>query len=393
MPITHEGQSGFILHDPLALSDKTLFLPRKLAPALALCNGTRDLASVHAALMIRFGIRVPLKALEQLADQLDRACLLDNERSAAAHDAALAAYRDAPFRPLLLAGVNYTADPDELSAFLTGFEIDLAADVRASETDAGVRAIICPHIDYQRGGRVYAGLWRRAAEAARRAEQIIILGTDHNGGRLFTLTRQNYATPWGVLPTSSSIVGALAKIIGPEKAFRHELYHRIEHSIELAVVWLHAVLGDRTPELVPILVGSFQQFINSHQEPEQNKEFMAVAKMIQEISSQKPTLIIAAADLAHMGPAFAGQPLDFAGRARLREADNQLLQAICQGDSKAFFGQIKAEGDSRNICGLPPISLALQALGQTRGQITGYEICPADQSNTSSVSVAGVLLW
>jgi len=393
MPATHAGRRGFVLRDPLALNEGTLFLPHELAPVLALCDGTRDLAALSAALMIRFGIRVPLEVMGQLIAQLDQAYLLDNERFAGAYDAALAAYHEAPFRPPMLAGKSYPADPDRLAAYLADFEATLDPDERASESDADVRGVLSPHIDYPRGGRVYAGLWRRAASAARRAELVIVLGTDHNGGGLVTLTRQHYATPWGVLPTSRPVVDALANALGEKVAFRDELHHQAEHSIELAIDWLHAALDGQTPELVPILTGSFQEFIDGPNSPDSHEKLRTVVETLQEVTEHKRTLVIAAADLAHMGPAFGGPPLDFAGRARLKRDDDQLLKAICEGNAEAFFCQIQAEGDRRNICGLAPTYLALQILGPTHGQVTSYEICPADQANTSSVSVAGVLWW
>jgi AmmeMemoRadiSam system protein B len=381
MPTTHAGRAGFVLRDPLALSAQSLFLPRELAPLLALCDGTRDLAGLQAGLMIRFGVRVSVDVLAQLVGQLDTAYLLDNERSIAAHNKALTAYRNAPSRAPRLAGSSYPADPD------------LPLDERSSESDTKVRGVVCPHIDFQRGGRVYAGLWRRAAEAARQAELIVLLGTDHIGGRLLTLTRQQYASPWGVLPTDREVVDALAAAIGTQEAFGDELNHQVEHSLELAIVWLHAALEGQRPHLVPILTGSFHGFVNGQGSPDGDERLAQVIAAVQEVTSQRRTLVVAAADLAHMGPAFSGRPLDLLGQAHLKRADEELLHAICAGDAEAFFDQIKAEGDRRNICGLPPIYLALRTLSQTHGQVTGYEICPADQANTSSVSVAGVLLW
>jgi AmmeMemoRadiSam system protein B len=392
-PVTHAGRAGFVLRDPLALSDQMLFLPRELSPLLALCDGTRDLSGLRAALMVRFGVRVSLETLAQLLARFDTAYLLDNERFAAARDAALAAYRDAPSRAPVLAGSSYPSDPDRLAAYLARFDAELPSEQSASEVDADARGLIVPHIDYARGGRVYAGLWRRAAEAVRQAELIVVLGTDHNGGGLLTLTRQNYATPWGVLPTARDAVDRLVQAIGEEEAFRDEIHHRVEHSIELAVVWMHAVLGDHTPELTPILTGSFQRFVDGQDLPESHKGLTAAVETLQEIAARRRTLVVAAADLAHVGPAFGGQPLDPLRRAKLRRDDERLLKSVCEGDAKAFFGQIKAEGDRRNICGLPSIYLTLQILGQTHGQVSGYEVCPADQANTSSVSVAGVLLW
>ena len=48
--------------------------------------------------------------------------------------------------------------------------------------------------------------------------------------------------------------------------------------------------------------------------------------------------------------------------------------------------------DSNDVCGLPPIYLSLRLLGKTRGETIAYDQCPADEQDTSWVSVAG-MLW
>ena len=40
-PAIQGGQPCILLRDPLQLTDKTLLVPQPLAPALALCDGTR----------------------------------------------------------------------------------------------------------------------------------------------------------------------------------------------------------------------------------------------------------------------------------------------------------------------------------------------------------------
>jgi hypothetical protein len=46
----------------------------------------------------------------------------------------------------------------------------------------------------------------------------------------------------------------------------------------------------------------------------------------------------------------------------------------------------------RNVCGLSPFFFTLSALGQTRGQTIAYDRCPADNRNTSFVSICGMVL-
>lgn len=389
-PIMHQGQPTLLLRDPLHLTERAMLISQGLAPALALMDGTRDLGELHASLLVRFGLRVSMGELEQLVEHLDDALLLHSERFLEACGAALTHYRRAPYRYPSSAGASYPSDPDELTAMLDSYYDNCSEKT----TPFKGRGLICPHIDYERGGLVYAQVWDRMADAARAAEVAVIFGTDHNGDEgALTLTYQNYATPYGILPTATDVVDAVADAIGPELAFAEELHHISEHSIELAAVWLHHVRDRQPLALVPILCGSFHHFINTPFEPANDSTFAQAIKALTTALDGRPMLVVAAADLAHVGPAFGdAMAVDFTGRARLAAADDNLIQSICAGDAEAFYRQIEAEKDRRNVCGLAPIYLALRLLGETGGERAGYDRCPADQDRTSWVSVCGVVL-
>ncbi len=388
-PLVHQGQPALMLRDPLHITERVTVVSRQLGPALGLMDGTRSLDELRAALMVRAGVRVTSGELEQIVDQLDRALLLDSERFSQACDAALTDYRQAPFRQPISAGTSYPTDPDQLQAMLDHY----LASLEQVAPFAG-RGLVSPHIDYERGGPVYAEVWSRMTQAARQAEVAVIFGTDHNGSQgTLTLTRQNYATPYGVLPTAADVVDALAEAIGPQFAFEQELHHIGEHSVELAAVWLHHVRERRPIQLAPILCGSFQHFISTPFEPGDDPTFARALAALQKALAGRSALVIAAGDLAHVGPAFGDPaPVDFVGRARLLAADDALIETICAGDAQAFYRQIETEQDRRNVCGLAPIYLTLRLLGETRGERAGYERCPADQNGASWVSVCGVVL-
>jgi len=389
IPMLHQGQPALMLRDPLRLTDRVLVVSQHIGPVLALMDGTRDLDALRASLVVRAGIQVTNGELQQIIDQLDRALLLQNERFLQACDAALVTYRQAPYRAASSAGASYPSDPEELAAMLDGYLDDVS-----ETTSFEGRGVVSPHIDYARGGSVYAEIWGKMAEAARQADIAIILGTDHNGSEgALTLTRQNYATPYGVLPTATDAVDALASAIGPRLAFEEELHHVGEHSIELAAVWLHHVRDRQPIELVPILCGSFQHFISTPFEPATDPTFTQALEALIGALNGRAVLVIAAGDLAHIGPAFGDStPVSLNGRARLAAADDALIAAICAGDAEAFYRQIEAEGDRRNVCGLAPVYLALRLLEPTSGERAGYDRCPADQNNTSWVSICGVAL-
>ena len=388
-PVVHRGRASLLLRDPLQLSDKTVVIPQGLAPMLALCDGTRDPSALRASLGVRFGVRVGVDVLGRLLDVFDEALLLDNDRFAQAREQALAEYRQAPFRPLSCAGRTYPADPDDLRRLLRGF-LDTVDDENPAP-DSG-RGLVSPHIDYTRGGPVYARVWKRAAGMVREADLAVLLGTDHFGadGRL-TLTRQHYGTPFGVLPTAREVVDALAGAIGTQAAFADELYHRSEHSIELAAVWLHHVREGRPCELVPVLCGSFGQFVRGEVGLEGAPAVNALVDTLRRTVASRRVVVVAAADLSHVGPAFGGQPLGLVERARLQAADDELIEQMCAGDAGAFFAAIQRVEDRNNVCGLPPIYLALRILEPVQGQRVAYDRCPADENGTSWVSICGIL--
>jgi len=389
-PLVHNGRPCLLLRDPLQLTPKTIVIPQQVAPALALCDGTRqDAGALSAALAVRYGLRLAPGVVEQLLKALDDALMLDNDRFAQAKGQAVDEYRSAPCRRSSLAGQSYPARADELRALLDHY-IESARDIEIAPVGATLGGLVSPHIDYERGGPVYARVWKRAAERAKAADLAVVLGTDHHGEHLLTLTRQHYATPYGTLPTARDVVDVLGEAIGPEQAFAGELNHRSEHSIELAAIWLHHLRAGQPCELVPILCGSFSAFVENNTDPEQHPILHALLATLPQAAAGRNVIVIAAGDLAHVGPAFGGTPLDLSERRQLASADNELIERMCAGDAPGFLDAIRRVGDGNNVCGVPPIYLALRLMGPVQGELVAYDRCPADNDGTSVVTVCGI---
>jgi AmmeMemoRadiSam system protein B len=388
--ITYQGEPVFLIQDGLKLTEAAIVLPQVLGPLALLCDGQHTLPEIKAALEVRFGLRLPQTIIENLLAQFDRALLLENETFYQAMQQALEAYRVAPFRPPVLAGPSYPANPDTLRQILQGY-LDEANGVPLSPATS--LGIITPHIDYQRGGLTYARVWASAAEAVQQAELVIVFGTDHNGGPgTITLTRQNYATPLGVMPTDKALVDRLAEVLGPETAFANEIHHRSEHSIELALVWLQYLRNEKPCQILPVLCGDFQHFMTGQANIEDEPKFKALVNILREETTKRRTVVVAAGDLAHVGPVFDGPPLDAFTQAQMKADDTALMDAICQGDARAFLEFMKAGQYKRNVCGLSSFYFTLDVLDQSQGQTIAYDRCPADPEGTSFVSVCGIVL-
>lgn len=393
-PVHHMGQQMWYLHDPLQLTPYQLVMPPALAQMLLFMDGSRNATQIHRALCQHLGVELELPVVLNALTQLDEACLLDNARSRQRLLTARDEYRAQPFRPPALAKTSYPEQPPRLSELFAGY--GRTDNLNGWQPWHG-RGLISPHIDYPRGGPVYASVWQRARQAVLEADLTIIFGTDHKGGPgTFTLTRQHYATPYGVIPTDLELVDRLAAALGPENAFAEELHHRHEHSIELSAVWLHYIYeqaGTAPKPLLPVLVGSFHHYMMNGSHPAQDDFLLTALETLKRETAGRKVLAIASVDFAHVGPAFGDEfVMDDGRRAALRQVDDRLVQAIIRGDAAGFYEQITAVQDQNRICGFSPIYLLLQYLGSTEGVQVAYDHCPADAQNHSLVSIAGILL-
>ena len=389
-PAMGRGQQGFIISDPLGISQKTLFMPAYMSFLLNLLDGTRDIGTIKTGFELRTGRIINPSDLEMLISRLDEALFLESENFLEAYQSAISDYRASPTRKPILAGSCYPEDPEVLKDYIQKY-LDKVPDDSFQETDEIV-GVISPHIDYQRGARIYAEVWSKARKSMEQAKLVVILGTDHVDGKgSITLTSQDYQTPLGVMPTDKGIVEEFAGELGDD-AFVSELNHRGEHSIESALVWLQYLLGDKTCPVVPVLCGSFYTFIESGESPLKVKQIAKTVNMIRKLYQRKRTIVVAAADLAHMGPEFGDPiPMDISGRARMTRDDEELIKIICRGDAEDFYSLIQKEKDCRHVCGVPPIYITLASMSAAQGISVGYAMCPASPDQTSLVSICGVL--
>ena len=394
MWVEHQGRRFLYLRDPLPMSELTVMIPEAAAPVVTLLDGTRNLPEIRSALALRFGLTVSNEDVRSLVGQLDQAMLIQNGEYRRAYGRAVRAYRRADHRPSSHAGAVYPDSAAGLESAIVRWCKQTPPAEPVSRSSGGLVGMLCPHIDYNRGHATYADLWQRAEPDLSEVETVVVLGTDHHGGLgQITPTGQSYATPYGTLRTDEDIVNEIAAAVGKD-AFAEELHHTIEHSIELAVVWLHHFTRGRSLSVVPILCGSFHEFTTGESNPEDAEQLTGMIEVLQQVMADRRTLIIAAGDLAHVGPAFGDSAaLDSSAKEQLKSEDEQSIAAICGADAGRFLSISRSESDRRRICGLPPIYLMLRLLAGAQGSHMGYDQCPADEVNGSVVSIAGALLY
>lgn len=377
-PVEHEGQRLVALRDPAGYTPSILLLPLPLVEVLALFDGQRSILDIQAELARRHGEIVPAADIEEIIAALDEHGFLDTARFAARRGAIDGAFLVAAIRPATHAGSAYPVDPEELRRTMDAFFTPPAGpgliDWTAARAD-GLRAVVAPHIDYHRGGPAYAWAYRDLAERSD-ADLFVVFGTCHAGmPDPFALTRKDYATPFGPAPVDRDFVERLAARAGQD-CFASEAAHRVEHSIELQAVFLrYLAAGRRDITIVPVLASFAHEALIQRRPVEDDPRVPRFLEALGETIAEgrRRVVLIAGADLAHVGPRFGDpEPVSPLERGRIEREDRAMLQAVEAGDAGAFFESVARDHDRRRICGLSPIYALLRTLDGGAGSLRRY---------------------
>ena len=382
-----------MLRDSEGVTARVATIPAPLWPIVARFTGAHTTADIAATVSRESGETVPVELVERLAAQLDEALFLDTPRYRAERDKVEEEFRRAAVRPASHAGGAYHADPDKLRRYVEG---DCLGRAGKREKNGVARAIIAPHIDPWRGkvgyGHAYAGL---GAGLAPDVDTFVLLGTSHAPMREpFALCRKAFDTPFGPLECDAGAVDAIAQS-SPFDPFADLFNHKREHSLEFQAVFVKHLVGGRKVRIVPILCG-LGESQRTGVSPEKDERAEAFLRAVRAVVARSPerTVVIAGADLAHVGPRF-GDPAayDENQQKELEKVDRTSLDLAMAGRHGEFFRQVQSDLDTRRVCGLGPIYALLRTMPDgCRGELLHYEQT-VDAEEGSIVSHAAMAFW
>lgn len=190
-----------------------------------------------------------------------------------------------------VAGAFY---PGQASALSNDVMAMLAEAASGSHKIAGVpKAIIVPHAGYIYSGSTAALAYARLSGGSNTIRRVVLLGPVHrvpvHGLALPGV--DSFATPLGTVEVDQVAVAAitpLPQVRGSRAA------HALEHSLEVQLPFLQAVLNDF--KLLPLAVGDATP--------------ADVAQVLEALWGGPETLIVISSDLSHFLPYRAAQAMD-----------------------------------------------------------------------------------
>jgi len=385
-----------VLRDTQGVTSANACIPPALFPIVSRFTGQLTCTEIARAASREVGQEVPISLVLRLAKELEEALFLDGPLYQAALEKVRADFRSAKVRPASHAGGAYSASPTELITYIDERCLAQAvttAPVEPSTGDTTLTGLIAPHIDPWRGatgyGHAYATL---RSQIAPEADTFIVFGTSHAPmHEPFALCRKGFDTPLGTMEADLDAIDRIAAKC-PYDPYTDELNHQREHSIEFQAVFLKHVLGDRPARIIPILAGLGEQQAHGT-DPAKDTRAQALLDAVRELVSERGrrVVLVAGADLAHVGPRFGDrQPFDATQRQALEKKDLRSLALATAGDSAGFWRHVLNDIDARRVCGLAPIYAMLETQKPgSKGLVMHYEQT-IDAEEGSIVSHAAV---
>ncbi|HHI80651.1 MAG TPA: AmmeMemoRadiSam system protein B [Planctomycetes bacterium] len=374
-PYKDEEREGLLLIDRNGLFEDPVFVPAELLPILGALTGERDSREIAEDLGREMGYKVPVSLVEQVVEMLDSKLCLEGERAERASQERREAYLALDRRPALFPGTpGYPSDPARLREELDRILAEGAGVLGNGE----LRGLVAPHIDFARGREGYAAAYGRLFAEERLPELLLVFGTGHAGpSTLLVPSTKDYETPLGALATDEEFVKQTLEAF-PELAAEEHL-HEKEHSLEFQAVFLAHVFARHPSGAVPHCVFFLTGRLG--EEPDEDPGVQGLLDFLEERvrASSKRTLLLAGADLSHVGPVFGdAEPVDQDRVARLEAADLADLEkarSLRLGDFVAGLQRAEAE---RRVCGTTPIYLLgrlaqrLAGEGELEGRVLRY---------------------
>jgi AmmeMemoRadiSam system protein B len=372
---------ALVLRDTQGIATAHAVLPAAFVPIVARFTGHATCDAIAREVTVEAREDVPVELVVKIATDLEEALLCDGAPFKKARAAVERAFGEAAVRPASHAGGAYHAEPAKLARYIEhdcfGAAKKNGAGARAGSGPSRLVALVAPHIDPWRGARCYGEAYGvLAAALPPDVDTFVLFGTSHAPmHEPFALCRKAFDTPFGPVEADLDAIDRIANACDFDP-YADQLNHKREHSLEFQVVFLRHLLGTRRARIVPVLAGLGEQQ-STGVSPSKAAAVERFLDVVARVVDDRRAVVVAGADLAHVGPRF-GDPhaLGEEERRALAATDRESLARAVRGDAEAFWEHVSSDLDTRRVCGLAPIYALLRTVGaaaRATGRVGHYE--------------------
>lgn len=373
-----------MLRDTQGVARTHAVLPMDFVPIVARFTGTSTCEEIARQAGQELGEKVSVELVVRLATELEEGLFVDGPPYRRERARIEQEFAEAEVRAASHAGAAYHGDSEKLADYIQKECFGRtngsshAGNVNGNGAANGggrLLGLVAPHIDPWRGARCYGEAYGVLAKALPPdADTFVLFGTSHAPMREpFSLCRKAFDTPLGRMEADKESIDAIAAACDFDP-YADQFNHKREHSLEFQAVFLRHLLGDRPARIIPVLAGLGEEQ-SSGASPSHSRSVERFLDAVRKVVDAKRAVIIAGADLAHVGPRFGdARPFDEGERRALDETDRESLDHATRGDAEGFWRHVVGDIDTRRVCGLAPIYALLRTIASgTHGHLRHYE--------------------
>lgn len=391
VPIRYEEKEYLYFYDMLGYVKPDFVLDHATAGILTLLNGK---TSVNGLVGEFNGNGIETEDLLHFIKFLDENRLLNSRHFQMYAKNREQAFEELDVRPPVCAGSSYPADRQGIiEQFDKAFnEYD---PKNLPKLNRPVKALYAPHIDPRVGISSYVKAFLPLRNVA--PKRIIVIATSHYSGlygkvyenKPFIVTKKHFETPLGRIQNDRDAVSDMQQSETDLGCSFSDRAHRIEHSIELHLIFLQ-YLWQHDFKILPILVGSFDELLYKEDGKKGQQLKNLTTYLNQKYASDPYTLFMISGDLAHFGRKFGDEVPASNLFSEVRRFDQKFLDRAKSGSQQQVLNLMKESMDRYRICGFPPLLTFLNTIPGVRGEILSYDLWD-ERERESAVSFGSIL--
>ncbi len=387
-PVEQEGEQYLYFYDALNYATKNFTLPSDSESVLRFIDGQR---SIDNLIKLSSG-EVSKNDLLNYVRYLDENGILHSSYFKQLAEQIEIDYEQSRYHLSNTAGLSYPNNPNDLIEYLiTAFK----SNGNASPRDA--RALFAPHIDPRVGLSSYVKAFSAIKDI--KPKTVFILATSHYSGMYgelynefpFIVSEKTFQLPNGSLNANQNF----RRSMSPKKWNKigvsfQDRAHRVEHSIELHLLFLNHI-WKHDFEIIPILIGGMDELLYSESSHKQAQMETFAAFLNENYADDPEAFFLISGDLSHFGKKFGDNEAAKTMFDTVEDNDRLFMQAGASGNPKHLIYMMRENFDKFRICGFSPLVTFLTAFNGIEGSIISYDLW--DESDSESAVSYGSILF
>lgn len=377
---------GFVLTDPRRLAAGAVTVSEPTLFILSRFDGSHTIDEVREAFAREYSQPIAREKIIELLNTLDQAHLLAGESFDRYYEQLVSDYRSAPARVMdNVAELGLQCDPIKSLRRV----IDVAPT--SWTTRDRIVGLISPHMDYDRGGPCYSAAFSALLDRPA-PERIVFLGTNHFGQSCSVVaTGKDFETPLGLTRTDRAFLDSIESKVGD--LCRHEFDHQREHSVELQLLLCQRLWDAGNFEMCAFLCPDPCGPTGTAPIDGDGVDMRAFSQVLGEAirADNTDTLIIAGADLSHVGRHFGDEcELDETFLDDVRQCDLSALEYVAANQPDAFLNLLCDKDNATRVCSAGCISALMFALPEAKLDVLRYHQAVDDCKSVGVTCAAAV---